>query len=286
MSFRINTNVDALMAYYSLDKVTRQAKKAQHRIASGLRINHVADDTSGFNIGKSLEGRIKVMQGAQWNVTAAKDLLYTAEGSLLGVNDLLVRIQGKLADVINPTADRDAIASDIRALAVEIQSTMESSRYNQTQLLTGTAAGGPVDGFTFQVGPEIDDTLTLDYATSILSNAAASFNESLVNYQNIAESSVTNTTTLSELRDNLNTMKTEIAAALGSIGNYVQRLDIKEEVLNVSIANAQSSFSRLFDADIAMEQLKATKATIIGQAATAMVAQLNTNPQQVLQLFQ
>jgi flagellin len=66
----------------------------------------------------------------------------------------------------------------------------------------------------------------------------------------------------------------------------VQRLDIKEETLNVSISNAQSSVSRLFDADMAYEQLNATKGSIMQQAATAMLAQLNASPQQVLQLFQ
>jgi len=43
--------------------------------------------------------------------------------------------------------------------------------------------------------------------------------------------------------------------------------------------------SRLFDADMAMEQLNATKASIGGQAATAMLAQLNMQPQAVLQLM-
>ncbi|MCK5590435.1 MAG: flagellar biosynthesis protein FliC, partial [Candidatus Pacebacteria bacterium] len=47
----------------------------------------------------------------------------------------------------------------------------------------------------------------------------------------------------------------------------------------------QASVSRLFDADMALEQLNATRASIGSQAATAMLAQLNFAPQQVLQLF-
>jgi flagellin len=41
----------------------------------------------------------------------------------------------------------------------------------------------------------------------------------------------------------------------------------------------------LFDADMAMEQLNATKSSIGGQAATSMLAQLNFAPQAVLQLL-
>jgi len=73
--------------------------------------------------------------------------------------------------------------------------------------------------------------------------------------------------------------------SLGKIGNFMQRLDAKDEFLTAAITNSQASVSRLFDADIALEQLNATKASIGAQAATAMVAQLNLAPQQVLQLF-
>ena len=46
-----------------------------------------------------------------------------------------------------------------------------------------------------------------------------------------------------------------------------------------------SDLSRLFDANMALEQLNATRGSILAQAGTAMLAQLNSSPQQVLQLF-
>jgi len=55
--------------------------------------------------------------------------------------------------------------------------------------------------------------------------------------------------------------------------------------LSVAKSNAEATISRLFDADMAMEQLKATRGSILQQAGTAMLAQLNFAPQQVLQLF-
>ncbi len=79
--------------------------------------------------------------------------------------------------------------------------------------------------------------------------------------------------------------ETLVDNALGSIGNSVQRLDAKDDFLTSAIANSQASVSRLFDADMALEQLNATKASIGGQAATAMLAQLNMQPQAVLQLL-
>ncbi len=283
MSFRINTNVDALSAYNALAKTNKETSMAQLRIASGKRINSVADDTSGFQIGKSLEGKISVMKAAQGNVSGAKNMLATAEGSLQSVNDLLVKIEGKLSDATNPTADRTAIASDIANMATELSNILGTSKFNNTSLLTGS--GDSKTGFVFQVGNDYTDRITMDYATSILSTNATGFNTSVSNFLGVQMGSVTNSATITTLQANLATLKSEVASALGKIGNFVQRLDIREETLNIGISNAQSSVSRIFDADMAMEQLNATRGSILGQAATAMVSQLNSAPQAVLSLF-
>lgn len=284
MGFRINTNVDALNAYYALDKVNKETTKSQLRLASGKRINNVADDTSGFNIGKSLEGRLAVMKGALNNVSAAKDLLNTAEGSLLAANDLLIKIQGKLSDATNPTASRSDLAKDINALANEISSTLTNTKFNNTKLLSGT--GDTETGFVFQVGADFTDKLTLNFAAGLTTGTGSTaFQTSLNQMVSAAEGNLTNSNSLTSLTDHLATLQNAIKDALGLVGNFTQRLDIKEQTLNISVANAQSSYSRIFDADMAMEQLNATRGTIIGQAATAMVAQLNSAPQQVLSLF-
>jgi flagellin len=283
MGFRINTNVDALNAYYALSKVNKETATAQLKLASGKRINNVADDTSGFNIGKSLEGKIAVMKAAQNNVSGAKNLLSTAEGALLSTNDLLIKIEGKLSDATNPTADRGAIANDIKSLATEIGSVLATTKFNNTSLLTGS--GYAKTGFDFQVGNTYTDTIKLDFATSMLSGSSSAFNTSLSNFQNAAEASITTSATVATLQANLSTLKSEVTSALGKIGNFVQRLDIKEETLNVSMTNAQASQSRLFDTDMAMEQLNATRGSILGQAATSMLSQLNSAPQAVLSLF-
>ncbi len=288
MGFRINTNVDALTAYNALAKVNKETATAQLKLASGKRINNVADDTSGFNIGKSLEGKITVMKSAQNNVSSAKNLLSTAEGALLSSNDLLIKIEGKISDATNPTADRDAIAKDIKALATEMQSVLNTTKFNNTNLLTGSSDAK--SGFSFQIGvydknSSGTEKISLDFAQAILSGSASGFNTSLGNLMSVSEASMTTSATITSLQANLASLKTEVTSALGKIGNFTQRLDIKEETLNVSITNAQSSYSRLFDADMAAEQLNATRGSILGQAATAMVSQLNSAPQSVLSLF-
>ena len=76
-----------------------------------------------------------------------------------------------------------------------------------------------------------------------------------------------------------------VKSALGRIGNLTQQVQKRSDFLTSAITNSTSSVSRLFDADMAFEQLNATKGSIASQAATQMLSQANTNPQQILQLF-
>jgi len=301
MGFQINTNIGALKAYNALASLNSQTQKAQLRLATQKRINSVADDTSGFNVGKSLDQKVKLMQSAQGNVGSAKDMLATAESQLISIKDMLTQIKSKIADASNPAADKASIVNDIKAIGEEIAGAFETTKFNDTSLLV--SAGGSAPSFSFQTGAASTDTLIVNYATSTgggdLSgtqtlttdgnNTVAGVSVKVNNALGTASSGVgvadLTTSNISSLLTNLDLLETEVDSSLGSIGNSVQRLDAKDDFLTSAIANSQASVSRLFDADMASEQLNATKASIGGQAATAMLAQLNMSPQAVLQLL-
>jgi len=303
MGFQINTNIGALKAYNALSSLNAKTQKAQLRLATQKRINSVADDTSGFNVGKSLDQKVKLMQSAQGNVGSAKDMLATAESQLISIKDMITQIKSKVADASNPAADKASIVNDIKAIGEEIASAFETTKFNDTSLLVSSASSGS-PSFSFQTGAASTDTLTVNYATStgggdlsgtttlttagsnavagvsaIVNNALGTDAGSNIGIAQLTESNI------SSLLTNLELFETEVDDSLGAIGNFVQRLDAKDDFLTSAIANSQASVSRLFDADMATEQLNATKSSIGGQAATAMLAQLNFAPQAVLQLL-
>ncbi|RJP56727.1 MAG: flagellar biosynthesis protein FliC [Ignavibacteriales bacterium] len=281
-NFRIASNIGALEAYNALAKLNSQTQKAQLRLATQKRINSVADDTSGFNIGKSLESKVALMQSAQKNVGSAKDMLSTAESQLVSVRDMITQIRGKIADSGNAAADLNALASDVRAIADEINSAISNTKFNNTELLTSTsAASGASGGMKFQTGVTTSDQLDVSFSQNVAVHAEAVSDA-------IGTAGVDLIATRSDfegLETSLNTFESTITSSLGKIGNLLQRLDVKDDFLTSAITNSQASVSRLFDADVAVEQLNATKYSIGAQAATAMVAQMNFAPQQVLQLF-
>ena len=293
MGFSINSNIDALRAYNALAQVNMNTTKAQLRLATGKRINSVADDTSGYAVGKSLDQKVQLMQTAQGNVGSATDMLSTAESQLSSVKDLITSIRAKIANSTNPATDNTKIAGDIKALSSEIANIFSTTKYNNTQLLTSLSASN----FSFQTGADATDKLTVNYfenSAGSLSGAAtlqtSAFTVNSIGtagYAALTQLASVGTTSaaIGSLSAFLDTFESTIDNSLASVGNYQQRLSIKDSFLTSAIANSQASVSRLFDANVATEQLNATKGSIQQQVATSMLSQLNSAPQNLLTLF-
>jgi len=317
MSFRINTNMAALSAYNQLAKANNQQQTAQLRLASRKRINSVSDDVSGYNVGKSLDSKVQIMQSAQGNISSARDMLSTAESALQLVKDKLTQIRSYVADASDATKDRTALADNIKSLGNEIKNIFETTKFNNTHLLMGKTAQSSISSsasaadystaLSFQTGVDATDRLTLDYAKDLASsgsvgtastsnlatavaNAITSFTSVAVDTDANAAAAISNlatgaSTSATDTQSIIGKFEKVVNDSLGKIGNLTQRLDVKDEYLTSAISNAKSTVSRLFDADMAMEQLNATKAQIGGQVATSMLGQLNYSPQNILSLF-
>lgn len=72
---------------------------------------------------------------------------------------------------------------------------------------------------------------------------------------------------------------------LSQVGALLGRLTFKEDQVAVSQVNVEASYNRIMNADMAFEQVEATKLSILQQTAITMLSQANTAPQNVLSLF-
>ncbi len=77
-----------------------------------------------------------------------------------------------------------------------------------------------------------------------------------------------------------------VSAMRSSIGAYQNRLDTTLSSLDVSIENMTDSFSRIMDTNMATAMTNYTQENVLLQASTAMLAQANNRPQQVMSLLQ
>jgi flagellin len=78
----------------------------------------------------------------------------------------------------------------------------------------------------------------------------------------------------------------KVSAERSKLGAFQNRLDHTINNLGTSSENLTAAESRIRDVDMAKEMMAQTKNSILGQAAQAMLAQANQQPQQVLQLLQ
>ncbi|MCX6150714.1 MAG: flagellin [Ignavibacteriales bacterium] len=275
MGFSINTNSGALDAYNALSKTNAATAQAQLRLATLKKINSVADDTSGFNVGKKLEAQNLKMKAQLGNISSAKNYLSTAEMALQQINDKLNQIQAKQTDADDPLKNSASIASDIRTLAGEIDSILKNTNINGTQLLASTDGSTALSNASFDVGGA---SFSVDFAdTSILSSSTMATLIGTGSLQSTTDSDVINADTT--------TVVNNVRNALGRIGNLQQSLGSREEFLTASITNNASTLSNIFDADVVLEQMNASRGQIAQQIGTAMFAQMNASPQNLLSLF-
>ena len=275
MAFSVNTNLGALEAYNALAKVNAGTQKAQLRLATMKKINTVADDTSGYTVGKQIEAQTLQQKAQLNNISSAKNYLSTAESALQQITDKLNQIVGKQIDAADPLKSSASIAKDIRTLASEISSILANTNINGAQLLASTDGSTAVASPTFNVSGA---SFSVDFASSTyLGSAALATAVGTTNLQSTGDAAV--------IAYDTTTVAASVRSALGRIGNLTQTLDSRADYLTSAIANNTATISNIFDADMAAEQLNATKGQIGGQIATAMLSQMNSAPQQLLSLF-
>ena len=72
---------------------------------------------------------------------------------------------------------------------------------------------------------------------------------------------------------------------MSTIGAMSNRLSFKEDQVTAAQTNIEASYNRIMNANMAEEQVEASKFLILQQTATAMLAQANAAPQFLLSLF-
>ncbi len=279
---RVNTNIAALNALNALKTVNRNLEVSQLRLATGLRINEVADDPAGFTISKRLEARSRGLTVALDNVGTTKNVLSIAEGGLLNIQNILITMKEKVtqakSDTMGPN-ERIAIKAELDELSEEIDDIVSETQFNGVQLINGTYTGK-----SFQTGEGVNDILTASISSNYNSSTLSVDTDNLGKL--IDEDDADVVADRAQALTNVNTALGTVASQLQSIGATIVRLTVKEETLRVAITNTESTKSRILDADIASEQLKSTRLQILQQTATAQLAQANVAPQNVLALFQ
>lgn len=268
----INHNLMANNAIRNMNTNTGAASKAMQKLSSGLRINSAADDAAGLAISEKMRGQINGLNQASSNAQDGISLIQTAEGALNETTAILQRMRQltvQASNDTNVTADRKQIQLEVSQLKHEINRIASQTQFNTKNLLTGSASK-----VVFQVGANEKQTITLAIATM---NTSALKVGSI----DVTKSAVSISAQIKTINDAIDTVSSQRA----KLGAYQNRLEHTINNLGTSSENLTTAESRIRDVDMASAMSEYSKENILSQAAQAMLAQANQQPQQVLQLL-
>ena len=294
----INTNLTALIGQNNLKGAQSSLQQAQERLSSGLRINSAKDDAAGQAIANRMTSTVTGLNQAARNANDGISLAQTAEGALDQVNDNLQRIRELTVQAQNGTntaQDIDSIQQEVNERLEEINRVTDQTQFNGRDLFAAESAG---TSFSIQVGAKDSQTISINIGgaeavgTSSTSGGWNMYDAAGVNSQ----ASVGGTARV-ETAKGFDVLSTDALAILddkigaidkerSNLGAMQNRFETALDNIQTTSTNLQGARSRIEDADYAVEVSNMTRANILQQAGTSMLAQANQTPQSVLSLLQ
>ena len=269
----INHNLPAMNTYRQLVGNNNAASKSLEKLSSGLRINRAGDDAAGLAISEKMRGQIRGLDMAVKNSQDGISLIQTAEGALNETHSILQRMRElavQAGNDTNTTADRGNIKDELNQLVSEISRIASDTEFNTKKLLDGSFSSATL---ALQVGANSGQIITFTLG-------------------NMGATALTLTGLSVDTQANASTAISTIQLAIDAVskerskmGALQNRLEHTINNLSTASENLSASESRIRDVDMAKEMMNFTKTSILQQAATAMLAQANQQPQGVLQLL-
>ena len=279
MALSINTNVASLNAQRNLSNTQSMVGTAMQRLSSGLRINSAKDDASGLYSSQLMTADIRGINQGVRNANDGISLAQTADGALGQISNSLQRIREIAVQASNATTEnRTGLQDEVDQLTQEISRIVQTTQFNGQTLLSGGTS------LTFQVGQDgaSDNQISVTLDNIATSATFNSYNLSLTATGTIDVSSASGASAaLGDLQTDIET----IAGARSTIGAVQNRFDAVIANLQNYSENLSAARGRITDADFAAETANMTKGQILQQAGIAMLAQANSQSQNVLSLL-
>ena len=277
MPLSVNTNIASLTAQRSLSGSQSTLETAFERLSTGKRINSAADDAAGLAISQTLTSKVNGLNQAVRNANDGISVVQIAEGALDEVTTILQRMRDLAVQAANDSlssTERGYLDSEVDKLQDALNDVAGAAKFGSTSLLSGSFGGS---GKTFQVGADAGDTMTIVINT--VDAGVLTVEDTDITLDGTSGQAQTAITTI-------DAALAQVASDRASLGAVQSQLESTVRNLANVAENTAAARSRIWDTDYAAETANLTKAQILQQASTAILAQANAQPQSVLSLLQ
>ena len=270
----INTNIKSLISQNALTRNGRDVANAMQQLSTGKRINSAADDAAGLAISNKMTSQIRGLNQAVRNANDGISMLQTAEGATQEITNMLQRMRELAVQAANDTysdTDRDALDKERVELEEEITRIAKNTKWNNMAFLDNA---GVTKSFQVGIANNEDSTIAVEFVDLTASGL------------DIVSLDVSSHVASQSALDKIDTAIADVDDFRADVGAKINRLNFAiDNLTNISI-NTSASRSRIEDADFAKASSELARTQIIQQAATAVLAQANTDQQSVLKLLQ
>ena len=264
----INTNVSAQYAQDALKVNSKVMSSAMQQLGTGNRINQAKDDAAGLSIGENMTSQVRGLNQSVRNVNDGINLLQTADGALVETSNMLQRMRELAVQSSNGTnsaSQRTYLNNEFKSLQEEITRIASNTTWNQASVFN--------TAFVFQAGVLSGQTISI--AVGAMDTTALS----------VAAASITTFSASQEAITSVDGAIEMVNSARSGMGATMNQLSYSADNLTNISTNIAASRSTVMDTDYATASATLSKSQIIQQAATAMLAQANQQPQSVLSLI-
>ncbi len=273
----INTNVSALYSQNAMKTNARAMSTAMEQLSTGTRVNSAKDDAAGLAIGQNMTSQIRGLNQAVRNVNDGINMMQTAEGAMVEQSNMLQRMRELAVQAMNGTysnVQRSYLDKEFQQLTEQIGQIAKDTMWNDQRLLDGT--GGSAGTFTYQAGQGSGQTISVEVGAMTVSGLGLASAVTVSIDSGVVAAASLNV--ISEALEKINLQRAAIGAGINRMAYAADNL------MNIS-SNQTQSRSSIMDTDYALATTQLAKTQIIQQAATAMLAQANQQPQGVMALL-
>ncbi|AGH49112.1 flagellin domain-containing protein [Sphingomonas sp. MM-1] len=283
MALSVNTNVGAMAALQSLTSTNRSLETTQSRITTGLNVASTKDDSAKYTVAQTLRGDLGKLSAVTSSLNNAKSVTDTAIAGAEQVSDLLNQMKSKSLEASDAGLDqdsRDAIAKDLTALKAQINTIIDGSDFNGTNILKDGATAPAVDGTVSALqsiasGASALTVANQGYTTLSTDNLGAAGAD-------IALADDAAATTLSGKLDTFFDSVQDSLSTLGAASRKIEgQLSFNSKLTDV----VTSGIGNLVDADLAKESAKLQALQVQQQLGVQALSIANQAPQTILSLF-
>ncbi len=271
MGTSVNTNVGAMTALQSLNQTSRSLDVTQNRINTGLNVSSTKDDSAAFTIAQTLRGDLGGLKAVSSSLSRSKSTVDVATAGAEQISDLVNQMKAKAIEASDEgisAASRSAIGKDFDALKEQINTIIDSSTFNGTNLLKN--GGGNVKALQ-----------STDTAAAVLSVDNQDFTAVVTGFGATFTDAATAKTAVTALE----TQASAINVKLSTLGSAARKIDGQSVFVSKLSDAIEAGIGNLVDADLPKESAKLQALQVKQQLGVQALSIANQAPQSIVSLF-